>query len=918
MIAGHSIADCGLRIADLPAVAGGRSARTAAPAPTQATATSPRNARPPAATSTDGQPSAPSPIRNPQSAIRNRVARSLPLFLALVVVLFLAGSAAAQARRLVVFKVDGLSQAQIDRFANERDPRTGKSLLPWFRHVFYERGTRLDNFYVRGMSLSGPSWSMLDTGQHLQIKGNVEFDRLTLHSYDYLNFIPFWLGHLGRVRVDMPGAELLDELGVPLLVDSYPYEERHTSFQLYQRGTRWTTLERGLKNRFTTRTPRELFDEWLTEFDARNILMEQLEREVVAKIGDPKIRYLDFYTTEFDHAAHHNRDRATHLAALQELDAALGRVWTAIERSPVASETALVLVSDHGTNTDERVYSQGFNLVKLLGSAAGGGHHVITKRRLLNDYAVKGFYPLVPLIYTTTEESYYLKGQSTDYPTALVDFDGNERAAVHLRDSDLNVLHALLLELQNRKLTGAARRAATDHFFATLERRRAGWRRLLEELREEVAALSRLVEKRRAVYESMPKQWTKADADAGRDQVARRLFAQLDSWETDVRKYTEYARTLSNLLALERATFDPSRLRAPDLVARGSMGESNTVHTLQNYVVGLAPQGLALAPDGTLDAARTFRRVDYLRLLSDVRVRNNVQAGVTNRPVDFVALRVPAELLSEAGGDDFRAEEAVWLYAGPDSQALILSRRRRGGELLLRYAPVSNLRQDERGRITFERAPLRPGLPLQIFEDARFAPPAGAARAEWLAGWHPDVDWLRALHLTRYSNGLVGLHEQFARHLTPAIDPDVPGLTEDERLIRRLRRRQRALVETDLLVLASDHWNFDVRGFNPGGNHGSFFRVSTHSALMFAGGDATGIPRGAVVSEPYDSLSFVPTILTLTGQLPRPGPTTPAALDAAAPRFPGRVITELFGARAPQSPATTAGTRTTSGAEDNP
>ena len=31
---------------------------------------------------------------------------------------------------------------------------TGKSLLPWFEHVFYERGTRLANFYVRGVSLS--------------------------------------------------------------------------------------------------------------------------------------------------------------------------------------------------------------------------------------------------------------------------------------------------------------------------------------------------------------------------------------------------------------------------------------------------------------------------------------------------------------------------------------------------------------------------------------------------------------------------------------------------------------------------------------------------------------------------------------------------------------------------------------------
>jgi len=170
----------------------------------------------------------------------------------LVGLLICLGSAAtaAGAGRLVVVKVDGLPHDTVERFVRQRDPRTGKSVLPWFEHVFYERGTRLNNFYVRGMSLSGPSWSLLDTGQHLQIKGNVEFDRYTLHSYDYLNFIPFWVANVGGVRVDMPGAELLDEVGVPLLADAYPYDERYISFQLYQRGTRWTTLERGLKNKF--------------------------------------------------------------------------------------------------------------------------------------------------------------------------------------------------------------------------------------------------------------------------------------------------------------------------------------------------------------------------------------------------------------------------------------------------------------------------------------------------------------------------------------------------------------------------------------------------------------------------------------------------------------------------------------------
>lgn len=844
------------------------------------------------------------------------------VLLACACLLLAAKTSFAQARRLVVVKVDGLSQEMIDSFVRERDPRTGKSLLPWFDHIFYERGTRLANFYVRGMSLSGPSWSLIDTGQHLQIKGNVEFDRLTLHSYDYLNFIPFWLGTAGKVRVDMPGPELLDELGIPLLVDSYPYDERHLSFQLYQRGTRWTTLERGLKNRFLTRTPRELFDEWLVEFEGRNIVMDQLEREVLEKLKDPRIRYLDFYTTEFDHAAHHNRDRETHLVSLQELDGIIGRIWTTIQQTPQASETALVVVSDHGTNTDERIYSQGFNLVKLLASRAGGGHHVITKRRLMSDYALKGIYPLVPLITTTTEDSYYLKGQSTAYPTALVDFDGNERASIHLRNSDLNVLHILLTELQSKKLSPATTRAAIETFFQVIEEHRADWQGLYTHLQEELGALRRLIERERTLAAAQPKKWTQADADAGRDQDARRINARADSWTTDERQYTEYAATLSNLLSLKRENFDAQRLRIPDIIAKGAMGEQNTIRELQNYAVGLQPGGLALAPDGSLDREKSFARVNYFALLRESQVRNNVQPGVDSRPVDFVAARVPAEALFDANGKDLRADEAVWLYRGEDNQALILARHERNGELLLRYVPVAHLRQRADGAIQYERIPWRAELPLKMFEDARLSVPASERREDWIDRWHSDLDWLRALHLTTYSNGLIGLQEQFGRHLTPAMEADVPGLPVDEQLIRRFRRRQRLLVETDLLILANNHWNFDVRGFNPGGNHGSFFRISTHSTLMLAGGERTRIPRALVIREPYDSLSFVPTILALTNQLALPAPEiAPAKFDATPARlYPGRIINELFDTKAtPARPlADTAGTSARAKAEVAP
>ncbi|HVQ40179.1 MAG TPA: alkaline phosphatase family protein, partial [Pyrinomonadaceae bacterium] len=520
----------------------------------------------------------------------------------------------AEVKRVVLVKVDGLPNDVVDQFVKERDPRTGKSQLPWIEHIFYQRGTRVANFYVRGMSLSGPSWSMLETGQHLQIKGNVEFDRYTLHAYDYLNFIPFYLKSAAGAREDMPGAEVLDSLGLPLLFDAFAHQDRYISFQLYQRGMRFATLKEAVQRRFM-KDPRELWDEWTMGLEMRSMFSTQMERELTQRLADSHTRYLDLYVTGFDHTAHHNRDRQSHLFAMQEIDRLIGRVWTAIEKSPMADDTALILVSDHGFNSDERVYSQGYNLVKLLGSAGGGGHHVITKRRLMLDYSLKGMYFMVPLITTTTDNSYYLKGRSTDYPTALLDFDGNERASIHLRDSDLNLLQILLQQVQRKDISPALRQASVQLFFQTLDGRRQQWQTSLDELRQELVVLRRRIEKQRKLWEAQPKKFTPQEIELGRDDDKTRVFAQLERWISQEKDYTEYARILANLLGLDQASFQPAKLKVEELIAKHAMGERNSIYELQNYLVGLGPGGLVLKPDSTIDFEKSFVRVDYFSLL---------------------------------------------------------------------------------------------------------------------------------------------------------------------------------------------------------------------------------------------------------------------------------------------------------------
>jgi hypothetical protein len=811
----------------------------------------------------------------------------------------------AQVKRVVLIKVDGLPNDLVDQFVNERDPRTGKSQLPWIEHIFYRRGTRVANFYVRGMSLSGPSWSVLETGQHLQIKGNVEFDRYTLHAYDYLNFIPFYMKSAAGARADMPGTEVLDSLGLPLLFDAFPHQDRYISFQLYQRGMRFNTLKEGLQRRFM-KDPRELFDEWTMGLEMRNMFFPQMERELTQKLADSHTRYLDLYLTGFDHMAHHNRDHQSHLYAMQDIDRLIGRVWTAIEKSPMAAETALILVSDHGFNTDERVYSQGYNLVKLLGSTAGGGHHVITKRRLLLDYSLKGMNFMVPLITTTTEDSYYLKRQSSDYPTALLDFDGNERASIHLRDSDLNLLHILFQPLQRNDLSPAMRQAITQLFFKTLDGRRAQWQTTLNELNQELVVLRSRIEEQRKLWESQPKKFTPQEIEEGRDDDKMRVFAQLERWTSQDKNYTEYARTLANLLALDRTNFQPAKLKIEDLIAKRTMGDRNSIYELQNYIAGLGSSGFVLKPDSSIDVEKSFTRVDYFSLLQSIRMRNNVQPEVGNKPIDMIASRIPAELLKqvlvasalegETSGGQSRwtsCNEAVWIYRNAEMQALILCRQDEQGTPSFRYQPIRNLKQKADGQINYEPVPWQPGLPLEILEDPQLLVP-GSDRASWLSEWHTDAEWLKALHRTKYSNGLVGVYEEIAQHPTEKLSPNEPGLSEDERLFRRFLRRQRELIETDLLLVANDHWNFDVRGFNPGGNHGSFFRISTHSTLMLAGGERSRIPRGAVVEEPYDSLSFVPTVLALTGNLRDDNNPNSGLWNKGFRRFPGRLIKEVL------------------------
>ncbi|HEV1285970.1 MAG TPA: alkaline phosphatase family protein [Bryobacteraceae bacterium] len=737
-------------------------------------------------------------------------------------------TATAQTKRVVILKVDGLPEGLVERYAAENAGgfRDGQTRLPFIHRIFGDHGTWLDSFYVRGMSLSAPSWSMLDTGHHLEIHGNAEYDRYTLRSHDYLNFFPLYRAYAENKRADMAGVELLDEQGVPLLIDRFPVDARYQGFQLFQRGVRWKTLSEAIHNKL--RSPlKELFDEWQTGFSFTSSVNEQQERELIAKLKDPTIRYLDYYTGDYDHVAHLAEDALAQLRVIESIDALVGRVWAAIAQSPYADSTALILVSDHGMNTTEGTFSQGYSLVDFFTSSAGGAHHVINNRHIMSEYKIKGLDPFVAEVTTASTDSTYLAGRSGDYPTAVLDLDGNERANISLRNNSLNILHILLLELIKKQIRGPAREAAIDALFQTLDRERPVWGANIDALADELRDLRLRIkaDEKRAAELRHPTRQQIAD---GLRTERWRLLNRAEQAKADEHAYLEYIATMRRLLALNPADFDPGKFKIEELIPRKSLGELNSIHDLRHYVAGPAPTGLVVAPDGSLDMEKSFSTIDYFTALTSLQVRNKVQKDVGPRPVDFIAVAA--------------APDKVWLFRDADHQVFI---EKRGEQL--RYTPVSNWCE---------------GLPLEIFEDPFLDVPD---HESWLREWHSESEWLQAVHRTRYSNGIIGIVEQLLNEVPPG-DP--------------YRDRRRALRRTDLLVFSNDHWNFNVRGFNPGGNHGSLLEISTHSVLMFAGGKYTGIPRGLHVKTPYDSLSLVPTILTLLGT---PDPT-----------LPGPVIKELL------------------------
>jgi hypothetical protein len=143
---------------------------------------------------------------------------------------------------------------------------------------------------------------MLDTGHHTVIRGNVEYDRFTGEVYDYLNFFPLYIGYARQKQVDMPGVEVLDRAGIPLLIDRFKTPAVFQSFQLFQRGVRWSTLQEVLKRKFSSKSIFSMLEGATPSYDS--LLEKQTQAEMEAGLKKPQMLYFDFFLGRVDHEGH--------------------------------------------------------------------------------------------------------------------------------------------------------------------------------------------------------------------------------------------------------------------------------------------------------------------------------------------------------------------------------------------------------------------------------------------------------------------------------------------------------------------------------------------------------------------------------------------------------------------------------------
>ena len=143
---------------------------------------------------------------------------------------------------------------------------------------------------------------------------------------------------------------------------------------------------------------------------------------------------------------------------------------------------------------------------------------------------------------------------------------------------------------------------------------------------------------------------------------------------------------------------------------------------------------------------------------------------------------------------------------------------------------------------------------------------------------------------------MIGLPEAFSTAFKGAFARVAArAATRADKLRTEFELSRRLAMESDLFVAASRLWNFDLKDFNPYGNHGGFRRQSMHALFWLHGGRRTRIAKGPlVVAPPFDALDVAPTLFE-AAEISTDGAMPVLYRDAGFANLPGRAVRDAFG-----------------------
>ncbi len=781
--------------------------------------------------------------------------------------------------RLILIKVDGLSPLVLNSAVDPADPSTDRlphpelfrdahsqlrsvlkrdKLAPNIEAYFYRRGVRTP-MYCATLPLSAPSWAVIDTGRPSIVKSNSAFNRFTGDLTSYLDQLR------EAMSVTLKGARRtsalwqLDLLDIPILSDYFAEGRAWTSIQFLYRERPTDQLASLGKHLITggekSKNPLRLVWRHLAEsaygadYPEKNdrVLASLAGRKVLETDLDGKERY-DFLSVLFssvDHQFHVDPHYENILSWLIRVDDWIGEILAAVEQSERRDSTLVVLLSDHGLDFDPVQLNYSFPINRWLREAQFGGHSVLAPVVEDTEHALT--VPVRGVDFTRIYESqespfgpavpYGEKG----FATAFTDNTGNPRFDAYLRNSDLNRLHLLMLEvLRCRKRPELLDRIFPE-FITTLAEVQ-GW------LRKEIQQSLRAAE--------------------GLQEISKKRSGDTDAVRRLAADRAAYRRTANALERLSAIPVDKNAwlkwlgrgFRVADFIPKGYFGPNNSLQQLQGYVTGWET-----SPKERWKGPTAFRKIDYTKLFRTVEAASANASG-NSRPFHFFSAAVPVALLAVEADRPLR--QAIWLVF-PSAEALILESTE--GEIL--YRPLRSLEFVGRSiRLTPLADPSRDPFGYSHLAGCWMSPRSWASEStrdhEWQLAPIILAELFRDNHRLARSSAGGGGNEEFAREF---------------HFVQQ---------KPDFRVWTFRGWNVNSNSHTPGGSHGNFTELDVRTIFAVWGGQAYRLRRGELLPGAFLTCDIVPTLFSVLEQ----------ASPKCEPRPPGGWIGEVAPISQPPEP----------------